>query len=234
MQPHFIAFSPAHLAALIVVFSVTALGVVLGRKAISAVAKQRLRQSLGTLIVILIVTHFTVLGTTFELRLIDLLPLHLCDFALLLAAYASFTGNRLAIEVLFFWACTGTLLAMVTPPLWLGFPHWIFFDYFLLHGVVLVTACTLVFGFRRYPVEYAWFRAFVATNIYAAVAGVVNLILKTNYLFLCRKPDLPTLLDYFGPWPVYILVCEVLALGLFALLSWSVSRLCREPNQRSG
>ena len=224
MRPEFILFSPAHLAALMVVFSATTVGVVLGRKTTSEAVQQRLQRSLGALIAILIAVHLLILRAIGELYLMDLLPLHLCDFALFVAAYVCFTGSRRVGEVLFFWASTGTLLAMITPALWSGFPHWRFFDYFILHGVVLFAACIHVLGFRRYLEEYAWLRAFVATNVYAAIVGVVNVILNTNYLFLCRKPSVPTLLDYFGPWPVYIVVCEVLALGLFALLYVVVSR----------
>jgi uncharacterized membrane protein YwaF len=46
----------------------------------------------------------------------------------------------------------------------------------------------------------------------------VNAVLGTNFLFLCRKPSNPTLLDALGPWPVYIGVAAGLALALFSLL----------------
>ena len=227
MRPEFNLFSFAHLAALAVVFLVTAAGVLLARQITSELVQTRLQRSIGLLIAGLIAVHLFILGAIGELHLMDLLPLHLCDFALFVAVYVSFTGSRRVGEVLFFWACTGTLLAMVTPALWSGFPHWRFFDYFILHGLVFFAACIHVLGFRRYPAPHAWLRAFVATNIYAGIVGAVNVVLKTNYLFLCRKPSASTLLDYFGPWPVYIVVCEVLALGLFVLLYQAVLRFQR-------
>ena len=54
--------------------------------------------------------------------------------------------------------------------------------------------------------------------VVAIVVGLVNVAWGTNYLYLCSKPVNPTLLDRFGPWPLYIVVVDALALGVFWLL----------------
>ena len=56
------------------------------------------------------------------------------------------------------------------------------------------------------------------TNAYATVAAAVDLAFRTNYLYLRAKPTAPTILDWFGPWPAYLVAAEALALGLFWLL----------------
>ena len=61
-------------------------------------------------------------------------------------------------------------------------------------------------------------RAHGQADGYAAAVGIFNAIFKTNYMSLCRKPASATLLDWLGPWPVYILAGEMVALALFFLL----------------
>lgn len=155
-------------------------------------------------------------GAGLSLELV--VPLHFCDLALVLAVYALLARSQPITEVLWFWAGAGTLLAMVTPDVSRGFPDPQFVVFFALHGLVVASTIVLVFGLSLRPREGAPRRVFLLTAAYAAAVGVVNLVLGTNFLFLCRKPSNPTLLDAFGPWPLYILVAAVLAFVLFHLL----------------
>jgi hypothetical integral membrane protein (TIGR02206 family) len=127
--------------------------------------------------------------------------------------------RRSAVEILYFWALAGSGLAMLTPDLPWGFPRWEFVVFFGLHGMVLVAAVVLVFGLGLRPQRGAPGRAFLATLVLAAMAGVTNVLLGTNFMFLRQKPPTPTLLDHMGPWPVYIAVGALVALVLFHLLA---------------
>ena len=60
-------------------------------------------------------------------------------------------------------------------------------------------------------------RTFGWLNIYLLALVPINLWLGANYFYMMEKPLNPSILDYFGPWPIYILVCEVLAMAFFAL-----------------
>jgi len=146
------------------------------------------------------------------------LPLHLCDAAILLAIFGLITGQRHVTSILYFWACSGTVLALLTPDLLTGFPAWEFFVFFGLHGGVVVSALVLVFGLGIRPRPGGAFTAFIVTNAYAGAVGLVNLVAGTNFLYLCAKPESATLLDLMGPWPAYLLVGDAIAFVLFWLL----------------
>jgi hypothetical integral membrane protein (TIGR02206 family) len=148
-----------------------------------------------------------------------LLPLELCDAALVLAVLALLRPRQTLVEIVYFWAGSGSVLAMLTPELPWGFPRWEFVVFFGLHGLVLAAALVLVFGLGLRPRPAAAWRTLGITAGWAAFVGIVNLLLGTNFMDLRHKPSVATPLDWMGPWPVYIGVCGVVALVLFHALA---------------
>jgi len=154
-----------------------------------------------------------------ELSAWDFLPLHLCDFAIFLAAFALLTRQRTAVELTWFWALTGTLLAVITPAVSGSFPDWRWLLYFAMHGGVIAAAAVLVLGCGIRPRPDAPWRAFGWTAAYAAAVAIVDFATGANFLWLRDKPPQPTLLDWLGPWPVYILAAGAIGLAGFHLLA---------------
>jgi hypothetical integral membrane protein (TIGR02206 family) len=146
---------------------------------------------------------------------LDVLPLDLCDLAVLVAVWALLTGSRLACELVYFWGLTGTLIAMLTPDVDAGFPDTRCVSFFALHGAVAVAAVVMAFGAGVRPRPGANLRVFWITNAYALLVGLVDAAAGKNYLYLCRKPSQPTIMDAMGPWPWYILAADALAFVLF-------------------
>jgi hypothetical integral membrane protein (TIGR02206 family) len=186
-------------------------------------AARSVRFGLVGLLLVAITGSLGLLRADRALEIWDLLPLHLCDFLIFVGAYALLTLRPIAAELLYFWS-GGTLLAMITPDLAAGFPEPWYFVFFGFHGAVVAAAAVVTFGFGRVPRPGAPRRVFLATLAYAGAVGIVNLTFGTNFLFLCRKPAQPTLLDLFGPWPVYLAVGAFFALGLFHLMAWPFAR----------
>ena len=146
------------------------------------------------------------------------LPMHFCDWAAVAAFFALvFRSDRMA-EIAYFWGMAGTLQGLVTPSLSVGFPHPAWFAFFQLHAGVVLVALYLVIGHRWRPRKGAVLRVFVYANLYAVVAGTVNLLSeRNNYGFLREKPSDGSLMDAMGPWPFYIFWMQLAALLSFIL-----------------
>ena len=149
----------------------------------------------------------------------DFLPLHLCDFAIFVAAFALVSRRPAVVELLWFWALTGTLLALLTPAVSGSYPEWRWLLYFAMHGGVIAAAAVLVVGCGIRPRPGAAWRAFGWTVLYAGVVAVVDIVTGANFLWLRAKPVHPTLLDWLGPWPVYLVAAGAIGLAGFHLLA---------------
>jgi hypothetical integral membrane protein (TIGR02206 family) len=219
-SPAFVRFGPAHL---VVLLTVTTLASTLALAARRWDERAR-RRLCATLAVLLIAAQLAeCLGAWWQQRLtLQHMPLQLCDVSAALAVWVLLRRDARVFEPLYFFALCATLPALLTPELAADFPDRRFFDYFASHGLVVVATCVLMAGLGLRPARGAYLRAFVLLNGWAAVTGAINLVLGTNFLYLCRKPVDPTLFDALAPWPTYLVQLEFVALLAFYLaeLPW--------------
>jgi hypothetical integral membrane protein (TIGR02206 family) len=218
-SPPFVLFGPDHIAAILVTLFVAAGLSLLVRGRPDGALARCLRIGIAAVVAAVIVIGMVRDGLRGRLSVWDWVPLNLCDFEIALAVYALLTRRQAAYELFYFWALAGTLIAMITPEIQRGFPSRQFISFFAFHGGVVATALFMTWGLKMRPRAGAHWKVFLWTNAYAAVAAVVNVVFRKNFLYLCEKPRGFSVLDWFGPWPVYILAAEVLALVLFVLLS---------------
>ena len=228
----FVPFGPAHLLTLAAVAGVAAGVVSLARR--RPVARRALRLGLAVAISALVGFEMWTAAREGWLTWKTLLPFELCDAALVLSVLALLAPRRATAELVYFWAGSGSLLAMLTPELRWSFPRWEFVVFFGLHGLVLAAALLLVFGLGLHPRPGAPLRVLGVTAAWAAFVAVVNLVLDTNFMYLRRKPAVSTPLDWMGPWPVYIAAAALLALALFSLLSLPFRREWRDRRAGAG
>jgi hypothetical integral membrane protein (TIGR02206 family) len=158
------------------------------------------------------------------------LPLQLCDVTLWLTVVTAVKLKLPVYEIAYFSGIGGSGMALLTPDLWAPFLSYPTVYFFLSHGFVVITLIALTFGGLVQPRHGSVWRTFAILNIYTAGVGVFDAIFTTNYMYLCQKPVNPSLLDYFGPWPLYILIEEAFALAVFWLL-WLPVRMLTPPSQ---
>jgi hypothetical integral membrane protein (TIGR02206 family) len=148
-----------------------------------------------------------------------MLPMQLCDWAMVVIIVTLWTGNRRWLEVAYFWGIGGTLQAIITPNLQFGFPDLRFISFFVAHcGIIIgVVFLMLVYGFRPRPIGIL--RTFAWTEVYFVVAFTIDLLTGENYGFLLHKPEAASLLSLLSDSRLlYLLEFHVLAFVFFALL----------------
>jgi len=120
------------------------------------------------------------------------------------------------------------LQGMITPDVAYDFPDPQFLFFFVEHGGIIAALLYLTLGSGLRPRPQSLPRVALATLFYAAVAGIADWLLGTNYGFLRAKPPGATLLSIMSPWPWYIpelVVAGILSLMVyylpFAAADWS-------------
>jgi hypothetical integral membrane protein (TIGR02206 family) len=208
-------FGPAHL---VVLGTVLAVNLALGplRRVLGEAGRRRIRVGLALLIAVAFVAHgaWRVSLGFWDVR--GDLPLHLCDLTALLSLALLLTRSRWLYDFVYFLGVGGALQALVTSNVGIyGYPHLYFFTSMSIHGAIITTGIyfTVVEGFR--PTWRTLWRVAGYMLAYTAVIFVLNLLIGSNYLFIGRKPDFPSLIDELGPWPWYVL--SLIGVGLASL-----------------
>ena len=150
-----------------------------------------------------------ILAGSFNLKLH--LPFHLCRTANVLIFIVLFFRSFLAYEIVFFWGLT-VIHAVITPDITQGFPHYHFVRYWLTHQLMIIGIIYATFVYDIRPHKKSIYKSFVALLLFFLITIPVNLLLDANYFWICGKPPVGTVLDYFGPWPWYLVVATLLAL----------------------
>jgi hypothetical integral membrane protein (TIGR02206 family) len=107
---------------------------------------------------------------------------------------------------------------LITPNLAFNFPHPLFWTFFIQHGVIVIVALYLPLAMNWKPRDGVVPRVILWNQIYFIIAFTVNTLLGTNFGFLARKPDVASLLDQLGDWPIYLFWLQLLAILLMTLL----------------
>jgi hypothetical integral membrane protein (TIGR02206 family) len=154
----------------------------------------------------------------YDFKLTHFLPLQLSDASILLTVFTAWTMKPWAFDVLYYWGLTAVPLAMITPDVREPFPAAYTVLFFLLHGLVVVIVLYLLWSGTLRPRPGSLWRSFAVLNLFFVFVVAANWLLGTNFMYLMEKPAQPSPLDYMGPWPVYILAGEAVALAGFYLL----------------
>lgn len=164
------------------------------------------------------------------------LPLHLSSISLILSAILLLNQKYALFEFTFFVGVGSALQAMITPDISLyTFPHYRYIHFFISHGGTVIANLFMVFVAGYRPTGKSIGKAFLWLNAYTLIIFIVNFLIGGNYMYISEKPVNPSLIDYLGPWPWYILSLEVIALITFIILYFPfwLARMMNREKQHS-
>ncbi len=166
----------------------------------------------------------------------NILPMHLCDWALLATVVALLLRWQLCFELAYFWGLSGTVQALITPAVDTT-TAWRVFGFFVIHSVIPAGVLWLMFEFKMRPLRGAYWRVLLWSEVYLVAALLVNSATGANYGFLSERPSTRSLLDFFSDthW-IYVLQINLTGLVLFWLLDlpWQIARRRQAALARSG
>ena len=211
-------FGPTHLWTLALIAIVGSIIVIAVRLARNPAVARSVAFLLAALLVINAAVTYGMRLATGRFDVSTWLPMHLCDWAAVTVVLALCFRWQWAYELAYFWSLGGTVQALLTPDIVVDFPTIWFLVFFLGHGGVIVSVIflTLALGMRPWPRSLV--RALLWSNVYLLCAGLVDYLFDVNYGYLCEKPQRGSLLDYLGPWPIYIGGLEIVAAFTFFVL----------------
>jgi hypothetical integral membrane protein (TIGR02206 family) len=215
----FHAYSPSHLT---VIFLTIALPIVLAlivHRTKSRFLERSICFAISALLLINYVAYLIVARQFGVAAWPKMLPMQLCDWAMVVIIVALWTGSRRWLEIAYFWGIGGTLQAIITPNLQFGFPDLRFISFFVAHsGIIIgIIFLMLIYGFR--PRVIGILRTFAWTEVYFVIAFTTDLVTGENYGFLLHKPEAASLLSFLSDSrPLYLLEFHGLAFLFFTLL----------------
>jgi hypothetical integral membrane protein (TIGR02206 family) len=212
-------FSEPHLAAMLIIAALCIIIILCGNILQKDTTGRYFRYTFAVIIFIQFALLYIWYGYSGELSIAVTLPLQLCDISIFLSIAVLITKNRYLFELLYFWGLGGATQAILTPDMGnYTFPHFIFYQFFLSHALIILTCIYMVIVEKFRPTFKSILRVFIITNIYAAFILPIDILTGGNYLFLMRKPPGGSLMNFLGPSPWYILSLEAIAVIMYMLL----------------
>jgi len=144
------------------------------------------------------------------------IPIHLCSFSQFIAAYTLFTKSQRGFELAFYWAIAAAIQPILTPELDSTTIDTQFVIFFLSHGLIILSVIWLITIEKMQLRRQSLKEVIIFTNLLLIPIALVNWLLESNYMYICRKPAVENPL-LIGEWPFYLLGFEGIGIAFFCI-----------------
>lgn len=219
-------FGRDHLIYLAIIIFVSAIFLIYSKKKFKSEQADKVGKILGIIAIVHLFLEIPTMKLILGNNIPSSLPLHLCNFGMLMVGILLLTRKQWALELAYFWALCGATQSLLTPDLKYIFPHPQSITFFTAHTIEIVGLLYAVIVLKMRPHWDSIPRVFLKTLIIAAVVFPLNFLHPDmNYMFLKHPPLGGSIIDLLGPWPWYLLSLMGVALLLFviAYLPYAIS-----------
>lgn len=156
--------------------------------------------------------------TSGSFNLGDSLPLYTCRLAIIISIFMMVKPKQWMVDITYFWGIVGGFIALITPDTsTFAFPHFMFVQYFLGHGLLLFSIFYMLFV-KEYKITFDSLKRTMKISLAYVICIIpINFLLDGNYSYLNGKPSTPTLLDMLPMYPIYVPLLILIMLSLFSL-----------------
>jgi len=186
---------------------------------------RRLRSAFFALLFSIEAAWFYYRCAALGIPVVENLPLHLCDLAVLILLIALATNRQLFAELSYYVGFVAATLAIVFPAISETgdiLPVAIV-RYFITHIILAGGGFYFTFGRGYRPARSAILRSYAFILAWATLVTPINLSLGTNYFFTLSAPAQLGWMQEFPHW-FFLSVVSLIFLALFSLLHLPFSR----------
>lgn len=159
------------------------------------------------------------------------LPINVCRSTPFVAMFGILTKNRKALAYTYFAGMGSNIMALVSPELFSTFPDLHFILFFITHWGNLLIILYIVHILRYVPTKKDLIFAIIAATVVVLITFGFDYFTNSNYNYLMAKPVTPSLMEPLGPWPYYLLWCELIGIIMFSMFYFVLNL---EPKNKKG
>lgn len=187
-------FPTAHIISLIIITFLVYLLYFLKDKLKDEKKEKVYSSIIGTMLIINQISLYYWYIDNNKLSLRESLPLYLCRLSLILCILMIITKSRKIFDIVYFWGLGGASIALLFHDTSMFcFPHYIFIQFFISHGGILISIFFMIFVHDYAPSLTSLKRTFKWTILYFIITIPTNYLVNSNYSYLRCKPNFPLL-----------------------------------------
>ena len=235
-EQEFFYFSWAHILPILFMGGVIALIIVFGKKIKNYKHEERIRITLGLIMIITEMSYFWRLTAVESLNAnaADHLPITVCGWAIIFSTFLVLTKNKNFFDIVYFWVLAGSTFGLLSPTVidQCGPTRFRYYQFWLEHIMGFITLFYMMFVHGMRPNWKSILKSYGALIVLGVIAIIANNMLPgANYLFMADKTEadaITGMLPQNYVLRIFIMALLIGVLFFLAYLPWLILDIKRK------